>query len=71
MDYAYFHDVDEEQGKIAYALLEKELGVEGMTMNDLLHMKYADRLKDETCGEDVLRFCLEHGIKYTMTPVMI
>lgn len=63
-DYAYFHDVNEEQGKKAFLLLEKELGVQGKTMEELFQLKYGDKLKEETCGEEVDTFCAKNGIEY-------
>lgn len=63
-DYAYFHDVNEEQGEKAFRLLEQELGVRGKTMEELFRLKYGEKLNGETCGEDVYDFCREHGIEY-------
>ncbi len=70
-DYAYFHDVNETQGKRAYRILEKELRVSGKTMDDLFRIKYGDKLEEESCGEDVFGFCLKNGIKYGITSVQI
>ena len=70
-DYAYFHDVNEEQGKKAYQILEKELGVEGKSMEELFRLKYGEKLSEESCGEEVFSFCLDNDIEYEMTVVQI
>lgn len=66
-DYAYFHDVNEEQGRKAYQILEKELGVSGKSMDELFQLKYGEKLKEESCGEDVYAFCRSNGIEYSFS----
>ncbi len=63
-DYAYFHDVNEEQGYKAYQILEQELGVTGKSMEELFRLKYEEKLTEESCGEEVYDFCHEHDIQY-------
>lgn len=70
-DYAYFHDVNEEEGEKAYHVLEQELGVQGKTMEELFQLKYGEKLKEETCGEEVFDFCREHGIEYAFQAIQI
>lgn len=70
-DYAYYHDVNEEQGLKAYHILEKELGVSGKPMEELFQIKFGEHLDEESCGQDVFGFCLENRIKYDMTVVQI
>ena len=70
-DYAYYHDVNEEQGKKAYQILEKELGINGKSLEELFQIKYGEKLREESCGADVFSFCLANGIKYKMNVVQI
>lgn len=70
-DYAYFHDVNEEQGYKAYQILEQELGVTGKSMEELFQLKYGEKLHEESCGEDMFDLCLEHGIEYGFQAVQI
>ncbi len=70
-DYAYIHDVDEEEGKKVQSLLEKELDESGKTLEELFRLKYGEKLFDEKCGEEVFRLCQENGIHYTFHSVQI
>ena len=70
-DYAYFHDVNEEQGYKAYQILEKELGVSGKSMEELFRLKYGEKLTEESCGEEVYDFCREHDIQYDFQHLQI
>ena len=70
-DYAYYHDVNEEQGRKVFLLLEKELGVHDKSMDELFQLKYGDKLREESCGEAVFDFCKENGIEYDFQASLI
>ena len=70
-DYAYCHEVDEEEGLKAYHCLEHELGVYGKTMKELFQLKWGEHLKDENCGEDVRSFCMDHSIRFEQMTILI
>ncbi len=70
-DYAYFHDVDEEEGLKAFRVLEKELGAREKSMKELFQLKWGEHLLDEDCGDEVYRFCKEHNIRFEEIIVLI
>ena len=70
-DYAYFHDVDEEQGLKAFKILEKELGVSGRSLKELFRLKFGETLNGEEGGDAVFDFCIKNGIKYAFQAVQI
>ena len=40
-------------------------------MEELFQLKYGEKLKEETCGEEVFDFCREHGIEYAFQAIQI
>ncbi len=66
-DYAYFHDVNEKNGKKAYRLLSEELGADGKSMEELLKMKFGE----DPDPEKVFDYCREHGIEFVFNATMI
>ena len=70
-DYAYIHDVNEEQGEKTYHILEKELGVQGKTMEELFRLKYGENYGTEECADDIFRFCNKHNIENKLTVCLL
>ena len=66
-DYAYFHDVNEDEGKKMYKLLSKELGATGKSMEDLLKAKFGK----EPDADQIFDYCKEHDISYDFSSSMI
>ncbi len=66
-DYAYCHDVNEEEGKKAYDLLSKKTGTSGQSMDALLKRAFGEKPD----ADAVYNFCKENSIGFDFKAVMI
>ncbi len=70
-DYAYFHDVDEQEGEKVFRILEKDLHVSGLSMEEILKKRFGENTEEDEYADEIVRFCSANQIRYELTVVRL